>query len=557
VIDASGVLTVSAADGVLKNEFNPMNSQLTVELVEGVDPEIGTVTVSANGSFGFTAGPGFQGVAGFIYHLTYFDGNEAVNGAPVTVNIVRDFWLPLSVGLRSINFDGNAIIKKDVTAYQPYENPQWLDQNANGSTADAGDRQNPISFTARSLITLTAAFKVDPGMFAFWQARNGQIRVRATSQEVAPNYYLRLGFSQNIPLHPSNLGGSGLYMEGFVEFDNPFLDYTDYYPTLDLTWEISADGGQTWFRPFAGSMSSNQTYVTLDDPRGFNPESGQQKPVIYHTVFHAGISGAVGATNEAQLIQYIFAGFENRTIARADGLDLSYYQPWATTSATTASLIQTRNGACDAWASFYVDVLRAQGVASVTVGNIKVIAPVRANGQWDPWQAMVVKDWTFLSPVPGQVGNVPTNNAPQSPNFVGLRNAGWRWFNIPNQLDNTNTFPISSAQNNYAWLGTPAVVDGQGVPGQNSQNPHSLFGNHKLVQIGTTFFDPSYGLIYTSLQDFETRALDGFMNPILGLRWQERFTGFDVNNDGMLGNNLVNVLLFRQKTAQVGIGIIG
>ncbi len=79
---------------------------------------------------------------------------------------------------------------------------------------------------------------------------------------------------------------------------------------------------------------------------------------------------------------------------------------------------------------------------------------------------------------------------------------------------------IDPATNSYKWIGTPEVTDQAGVGGQNSTNPQSLFGNHQIVKVVTkdgsgndvtTFYDPSYGLTYTSLANMEATVIAGYI----------------------------------------------
>lgn len=132
-----------------------------------------------------------------------------------------------------------------------------------------------------------------------------------------------------------------------------------------------------------------------------------------------------------------------------------------------------------------------------------------------------------------------------------MRQQGFRWFNIPNQLDNTGNFPISVPQSAYQWIRPPAVTDLLGVSGHSSADPASLFGNHKVVEIDGVFYDPSYGNSFTSLQAFENNSVVGYMT--MG-DLSEVDTGFDFNGGGLSPNFRFNVFLFRKKVeGQIGL----
>jgi len=51
-------------------------------------------------------------------------------------------------------------------------------------------------------------------------------------------------------------------------------------------------------------------------------------------------------------------------------------------------------------------------------------------------------------------------------------------------------------------------------PGQNSAPPQEkVFTSHYIVQYNTTYYDPSYGVTYTSATNFADRAIYGYSNP--------------------------------------------
>jgi len=66
----------------------------------------------------------------------------------------------------------------------------------------------------------------------------------------------------------------------------------------------------------------------------------------------------------------------------------------------------------------------------------------------------------------------------------------------------------------YNW-GTPAEVTyTEGNPGQNNSMPASFFNNHQLIKYGNKYYDPSYGVIYESVQKID-ETLSGFYNKPL------------------------------------------
>jgi hypothetical protein len=82
--------------------------------------------------------------------------------------------------------------------------------------------------------------------------------------------------------------------------------------------------------------------------------------------------------------------------------------------------------------------------------------------------------------------------------------------------DQTGGDPISqdsTGQFFYDWKNPPIpnVTDDPGVPGQGTANPPSIFQSHRVAKIAGIYYDPSYGKKYTSLDDMESKAIDGYV----------------------------------------------
>lgn len=76
-------LTVSVANGVLDNDTDPNNDDLTATVVE--QPQHGTVTMNADGSFTYTPAANFSGTDTFRYQAT--DGISTSEPATVTITV--------------------------------------------------------------------------------------------------------------------------------------------------------------------------------------------------------------------------------------------------------------------------------------------------------------------------------------------------------------------------------------------------------------------------------------------------------------------------------------
>jgi VCBS repeat-containing protein len=81
--DEGQTLNVNASNGVLANDGDPNNDDLTAVLVSGASS--GTVTLNPNGSFGYVPAAGFAGSATFTYVAD--DGAARSNPATVTITV--------------------------------------------------------------------------------------------------------------------------------------------------------------------------------------------------------------------------------------------------------------------------------------------------------------------------------------------------------------------------------------------------------------------------------------------------------------------------------------
>ena len=492
VLDSSGQLTVLAANGngLLANDFNPMGAQVTAQLVQPMDPGVGAVNVNPDGGFTFTAAANFQGEADFTYGLAQ-GGVLIFNALYPSVRIIANPFVAASVGLNSVNFSTNAAIVSDIPmgGFVPPE-----------TTGVGGD---PISFTRGTTISLAPTFTITPNSVPFWSALGNNLLVRADSNIVLDNgQTLKLGWSQNIRLQV-NASDEQLSTQGFVSMDNPLPNYTGYYPSLNLVWQISPDNGTTWITPTfigraaletqtVGNLSSNETFVTLGNPNGWNnvPSAvaalaqlagwsaplalvysgfslAEDKPRVPLTVIYVGVENCPqgnGATDNASLLSMIWDGsaFQGLNVTDAGGTPLKYLGNWlgyaGNTPLTTSSLlIRYKNGQDSAWAQLFTDALRAWGDTAVAANNIKTITPIRSN-RYAP-EYMLIGQW-YIGP--------DGENVPDTRFFSDVRQQGFGWYNVTNP----QTFLASQQANEYLWAVPPSVFPPSiPIPGQNNPYP--------------------------------------------------------------------------------------
>ncbi|MBI1830366.1 MAG: putative Ig domain-containing protein [Planctomycetes bacterium] len=517
VVDESGSLYVPANLGVLANAYNPASVALTAELTTGVDPSAGTLDFHDDGSFTFVAASGWDGMASFEFHLAQNPD------AAAQVFIAAQDRLQGDTALYFVAFQSNANILNDgkftATSQSPHgpdfltnaapmrfgdsaNYMQWLDLNTNGEIDGAAlssgnvqnawrvDHQYPASFTRNTAISLHVGFKIAIRDLDFWRNADRWITVGATGPgelTLGSTHTVYLGVTrQTLGNVSAYVLGTGPVVEapgeippfnqatGWVDMDGPLPNATAYYSSFQLDWRIHVSN--RWITPSA-HVSSNEVFVTLAPPNGSAANAYQEadarKPAIYHSVFYAGIWGSIGATNQDQLVQYVFAGFQSLTMTRADGTAMKYYGNWTTAGhyINTRLLIQEGDGNCYAWAHLLIDALNAQGGNYTSNGNGKTI--FAKNPTYDYF---LVKSW-----------QIPQGPGPYPEGFVN--------FNIPV----AGAAGIRWDASGYIWGPNPEVIspqDGSNAPGQNQANPMSAFANHSVVEIDGKWYDPSYGLIY-------------------------------------------------------------
>ena len=103
VTSRNGALTVGAADGVLANDLDPEQANMTATVVQG--PAHGTLTLNANGSFTYTPNAGYSGPDSFSYRAS--DG--ALNDV-ATVNLTVNPNVAPVAGADAYSVDRNGSI---------------------------------------------------------------------------------------------------------------------------------------------------------------------------------------------------------------------------------------------------------------------------------------------------------------------------------------------------------------------------------------------------------------------------------------------------------------
>ncbi len=116
--DEDGVLTVTTADGVLHNDSDIENDDLTAELVDSVSGGMGSLVFGSNGAFVFTPAANVNGTATFSYRAK--DANGGVGAATAVTIVITAKEDPVVIGgLSPISVNEADSVSREIVATDP------------------------------------------------------------------------------------------------------------------------------------------------------------------------------------------------------------------------------------------------------------------------------------------------------------------------------------------------------------------------------------------------------------------------------------------------------
>jgi uncharacterized Zn-binding protein involved in type VI secretion len=172
------------------------------------------------------------------------------------------------------------------------------------------------------------------------------------------------GGGTNFTLWGTNtISSSETSWDPFAEADqNLASNRVGFFNPLTIRWSYCVPGRSGYAE---AGVSSNQVYVSWKTPTTTSR---------YHTVVAVACRNAVGQTNESNIVAGIWSGFTNRSVFKADGTGPMQY--WGTNALahrngdpgtrldTTAMLVKHSDGQCGAWAAFFTDVIKVNGIGA-------------------------------------------------------------------------------------------------------------------------------------------------------------------------------------------------
>lgn len=401
--------------------------------------------------------------------------------------------------LKEVHFGGvqntNYIpITKD-SGMGEYLAPQFVKDHPSGCDNSTGGtiiEQEPVAYVSGTKARVKACFITD--CTHSYYIRGLGLTITGNNVETILEFPMQL-------VTPS--GGEVVYK--WTDADRVFVqNQVKYFEKFTIKWQMS-ENGNDWVDI---DESENTLYVTYKQPDVQAPLSGYQ---WFHTLLKVGCEAADEKTTDNTIISTIWSKLKTKNIIAADnGQALFYYKSWECENLTTAALLKGNDGQCGSWASFFIDLLKIQGVSHSTVnGDYLRFNPsgVQADG-------FFVKDWTASTGV-----------------FTGMLDPVFKYVMIPKY-----PFIVGQTYNTHYsdLIDNTIMIEGQGPNG----NPASIFGNHQITIIGGNLLDPSYGVEFSSLDDIESNALFGYY--ITGDLPNINENLYDFDNDGYpddLNNN--------------------
>jgi hypothetical protein len=375
-----------------------------------------------------------------------------------------------SLSLKEVTFSGNRTLRKDDNSGD-YTGPHWVDNSStpDGDADDFSDIKYPVAYVKNN--TVTAGIKVVAVPDVSLDGARVKIQGKAFSILNFPEQTVTAGASD----HDISVGG-------FVS-DSNLSTTVDFFDPLSIVWEYQPKDDVSWL---VAGVSSNQVYVTWAPPVPVSP--------FFHTLAHIACEPAKGANTSTDIFNAIWGLFASKSLSTADGTKpLNYYNPKDTQNTIPAKLIAAGNGQCGSFAGLLIDALRVHGITSLKFPMID------RNDTTLSRTGFLVKKWSFTTD-PGKSGDSEYPYLNVISDQVGLF------------VDETYFSAVHSYSYNQA-------TDIEGIDGQGSLDPSSIFNNHQFVEhtIGavTNWYDPSYGVIYSGLT--EADRLSSFQEAIDGL----------------------------------------
>lgn len=413
------------------------------------------------------------------------------------------------ITLKEIYFHGSSRIDitHDVNQTTIFTNRGW---------SSMGEK-SPVAYVSGNKPRVEAIFEVSctPGASVWVRGVNADGYNFSPKQLVISNGIGKYSQSANLPGWNS---------------DQAFpLHTVNYWENFEIIWYMSTSSAISGNWVEIGT-SSNPIYVTYEKPL-----MGQ----IFHSVIYHGCKEASTLNNELAIVNKMYEAFTNQDIRRKDDpVNLIYWNPNASNPLnsnfcwSTAGLLLYGDATCGAFADFFNDMIRAQGISGSVVSTVRVSWGVLWEWSTGARYALpmdAVNDLTAdeISLASGTYGiefHIPDYNGDGIANDQNLAVFLVKNWTLPSDRTFYSFKSDIIIPLNPTGIKTLNAADDLGVKGQSNDDPPPFFDNHALVKYNNKYYDPSYGTPSptTSVQ-WEDSSLAGF--GTVGYLWYKNAGG--------------------------------
>jgi hypothetical protein len=335
---------------------------------------------------------------------------------------------------------------------------------------------------------------------------SGGVRIRASG----PN-------GMTIPETMAGIVGTTAILPA-TEMTVAFPDTVKYYnrkqaeKSFHLKWEMEIAG--QWLTV---GITRHTIYVSLAYP---------VTTLRQETLFDIACSEADGETTDALITARIWSIFSSRDVRRVDDKKLTYYKDYNITYYFPHELLQHTDGQCGSWARLFLDARKIHGIFAIN--QYVRFVPDEPSSILEQYRGFLVKNWNFSNTGHSGIADYPYLNIPDTSPFVAATSYNWKYAD---------------------------VSDASGLPGQNNNNPASVFNNHQVVYINGIYYDPSMGIMHASIEAMDDTAIDGFLFP-KNENLNETSLGIDLDGDGATTSTSVQTFFYSIRKNPSGTNII-
>ena len=283
-----------------------------------------------------------------------------------------------------------------------------------------------------------------------------------------------------------------------------------HWDDFEITWYVSDDPGAPHSSWIKVATISCPLYVTHDAPILTLSPGSLEPTKAFETLLYLGCKNASGASLELRIVNRMYNEFKDQDVKKVGGtMPMTYWGPVGAPEPgcwETSGLLEFEDGRCGAWADFFNDMIKVQGIPGSEISEVN-------------WNYILNStDFSrFTSEVVAFFGSEVSSFAYEPYTYAGTTGA-YAQFLVKNWiLSPTENFVISEFDMNF--IDTIVLVNGNeiiarkdtGAVLQGNPDPRSEFNNHAIVKYRTDYYDPSYGTdVRISSNDWENHALDGF-----------------------------------------------